>query len=1203
MCGSKGTATSTSTYSPPASVQANYDELAARAKQVAATPFTPYTGEMVAGLTPSQTAGIQNVNSSAATAQPYYQAATGLVGNAAQTFGQPQLDQYMSPYINSVAKATQANLNETNAQQQQQLLGNAISQGAFGGDRAGIAQAELARQQGLSGGQTMANIYQGGYGQALAQFNADQARQLQAGSTLGQLGTGAQTAGLQGGQAQMAAGATQQAVQQAQDVANQQQFQAQQSYPFQTTQYLANLLLGIGGQSGGTALTSQPQGNIGSSLVGGLLAAGQAFGPAMMASDERVKENIEPVGKTFDGQNIYKYNYKGSPTTNIGLIAQEVEEHHPSAVYKTENGMRMVDYDQATGKAASKGHFARGGVADSMGGAVEGGLGRAAYALQGGVDSQYGVDIPYSDQPTGGSSKPLSLADVMRVRHLGRSSPGWSTKPSAPSLSDEGEIDPNKIFKDAMADPTGKANLQGWASKLIGNTPGTVSAKDVIGNSQGTYSLGLHYADGGLVGRKGYAGDDGESGEVTTPNQNYKFSPWQTASQLKDIYNQSSAPPVDTGHKTLGEMVVGRPLSDEANMGLLAAGLGMMASKSPIFGLGVAQGAQQGLGTYYSALKNKRDYENQLLQRQLDAEKTGIEQQNADTQARLAGLKQFEDIRQMYDVKQDERDTAVVDPITGLKPMIIKDPYGHIIPYDEFIKQMVVIAKMSGLPLDKVIQASTQRSGVVPAGRANGERIGFALGGLPENQNEAETPNLMAPDVTSLAKSILSSGESQGIDQANVAPKIQVAENVPAKTKTDVLPEESYGLDPNDKSPAALAIKRFMNLQNKADAIERQIGQTPFASDSWKSQKATEVNSLRSQAYEIQKQDMFVNNQKVRVEPGAEEAENIGPKPISSDMPHGVIDEDTGRIKTVPVNGGYENSYGFPTTKIPKHTVRTDKDPLFESSRESSKKMEDEFMTAASGTSNAKMSLLKFASAAKQFETGALTSDRTQLAGYARALGFDGIAEDIDGGKPIGEVQKAMKSAIDTVIGKLNSSFSRPTQAEFRTLASQGSPSVDLSPEANHSLIQTQLAALLWQEALARDWYNAKSDKMQNFEAYQNRWRQLHDASLFEDAAGRILGNFKGQASVQPKDFVEGATYVVPNMPKGYQIPQDPSQQSFNDKLWSQGFQPGEIAQVNGIKHSKENGVDQVDVKSITKVDPENVYRAMITQPGVTYGQ
>ena len=74
-------------------------------------------------------------------------------------------------------------------------------------------------------------------------------------------------------------------------------------------------------------------------------------------------------------------------------------------------------------------------------------------------------------------------------------------------------------------------------------------------------------------------------------------------------------------------------------------------------------------------------------------------------------------------------------------------------------------------------------------------------------------------------------------------------------------------------------------------------------------------------------------------------------------------------------------------------------------------------------------------------------------------------------------------------------------------------------------------------------------------------------------------------------------------MPKDYRIPQNPNDQSFNDRLWSSGFQPGEIAQISGVKHFKQNGVDQVNIKNIQKVPPENVYRAMASQPGVTYGQ
>ena len=593
MCGSKGTSTSTSTYSPPPQVQANYDFLANQAKSVAATPFQQYQGEMVAGLTPTQEAGIQNVNASAGLAQPYYGAGAGYVQQAATPFGQQQLNQYMSPYINDVVSQTMANLGETNAQQQQQLLGNAISQGAFGGDRAGIAQAELARQQNLATGQTLANVLQGGYGQALGQFNADQTRALQAGSTLGQLGTGAQAAGLQGAQAQLGAGAQQQAVQQAQDVANQQQFQAAQAYPFQTTQFLGNMLLGIGGQSGGTALTSTPGPNIGSQILGGLTT----LASIPWGSDERLKENMEPVGETYDGQKIYKFNYKNDGHTMLGLSAQEVEKHHPDAVHKDGEGMRMVDYEKAVNHAAQRGHFAHGGIPDWMGGAVGAdGLGRAHYATDGA--------IPYSDQPSGGSTKPLTLADVMRVSQgLLADKPGGKTNiPQAPKPQEDGGLmDVAKQL--ANATPEQRANMKSNVAAIRSNLGlGTVAPADVIPstNYPDQYAMsGMmgRFASGGVVGRHGYASD----GAVQDAQANQQ-------------------------PQSLFERVSGQPLSDNARMGLLAAGLGMLSSKSPFFGVGVGEGATAGLGTYYNALANQRAYENQLAQKALEERKVQVEE-------------------------------------------------------------------------------------------------------------------------------------------------------------------------------------------------------------------------------------------------------------------------------------------------------------------------------------------------------------------------------------------------------------------------------------------------------------------------------------------------------------------------------------------------------------------------------------------------
>lgn len=75
------------------------------------------------------------------------------------------------------------------------------------------------------------------------------------------------------------------------------------------------------------------------------------LGTLAFLSDERAKEDIVPVGKTFDGQTIYRFRYIGSPATQIGLLAGEVEKVHPEAIEYLPSGLRMVNYDLATRKA------------------------------------------------------------------------------------------------------------------------------------------------------------------------------------------------------------------------------------------------------------------------------------------------------------------------------------------------------------------------------------------------------------------------------------------------------------------------------------------------------------------------------------------------------------------------------------------------------------------------------------------------------------------------------------------------------------------------------------------------------------------------------------------------------------------------------------------------------------------------------------
>ena len=67
---------------------------------------------------------------------------------------------------------------------------------------------------------------------------------------------------------------------------------------------------------------------------------------AAAASDIRVKENISQVGTLDNGLPVYLFNYKGSHTPQIGLMAQDVEQVNDDAVVEI-NGIKHVYYAQA----------------------------------------------------------------------------------------------------------------------------------------------------------------------------------------------------------------------------------------------------------------------------------------------------------------------------------------------------------------------------------------------------------------------------------------------------------------------------------------------------------------------------------------------------------------------------------------------------------------------------------------------------------------------------------------------------------------------------------------------------------------------------------------------------------------------------------------------------------------------------------------
>ncbi len=297
-------ATSTSQVTIPPEVLARYNEVNAKAELAAARPFQSFgtsAADYVAQINPQQTAGISGVNTAAGAYQPYLASASGATEGAMRGLSTADIQKYMSPYLSNVADTTAALMRQSNEQAQSGALGTAAMSGAFGGDRAGIAAANLAGQNQLAMGKTMADIYQQGYGQALGTAQQQQGVQLQGAQQMANLGAQAQGLGLQGAQAQVAAGTMQQQTEQAGKDAMVQRFMQEQGYPFQVAQFLANIAIGTGTASGSTTTSRQPVGIFGNLASGGRVE-GYATGGGVSGADSYVPEGDLPVGQLMVAQ-------------------------------------------------------------------------------------------------------------------------------------------------------------------------------------------------------------------------------------------------------------------------------------------------------------------------------------------------------------------------------------------------------------------------------------------------------------------------------------------------------------------------------------------------------------------------------------------------------------------------------------------------------------------------------------------------------------------------------------------------------------------------------------------------------------------------------------------------------------------------------------------------------------------------------------
>jgi hypothetical protein len=269
-------------------------------------PYKPFEGETVAGFTPMQSQamkGIQNYQLPGQTA-----AATGLTGmgtlasmGAGQQYAQqatnPYATQaYMSPYMEGALQPQMREAARQSAMLGQQNQAQAVQQGAFGGSRSAIVEAE--RQRNLA--QQQEDIY----GKGLQSAFEDARRAQQFGAELGLKGYGQ---GMQGAEQlakigqqqygqemgllgqQMEIGGKQQAYEQARLNQIIQDYATQQQYPFIQLGTLSNMLRGLPMQASTTQMY-QAQPSVLQQGIGLAGAAANLKQAGMFAEGGDVKE-------------------------------------------------------------------------------------------------------------------------------------------------------------------------------------------------------------------------------------------------------------------------------------------------------------------------------------------------------------------------------------------------------------------------------------------------------------------------------------------------------------------------------------------------------------------------------------------------------------------------------------------------------------------------------------------------------------------------------------------------------------------------------------------------------------------------------------------------------------------------------------------------------------------------------------------------
>jgi hypothetical protein len=588
--GSKGTSTQTqtqngtSTYTPSAATYGAGTQALGIASQAASQPFNLPTAP-VAGFNPQQQQAFQQYGNLQNIYQPYYNQAQGYFNQSAQG---PQTNNFLNPYANYVL----GNLQEQQGQQMNQLTGSATqTAGGVGADRIGVAQGELARQQGLATGQTLSGIY----GSALSAAQQQQQLEQSAGYGMGQLGGANLNSALSATGALYGSGAYQQQLNQAQLNAQYQNQLQQQAYPFQTAQYLANVTGGLAGALGGTTNTNQT--GVGTNTpaqpsIWSQILSGAGVGTALLGATGAFGSNgyLTGNGPSYGGGSALQGDAYGGSSNNPlpGLTASDYGAGYADggSIPDVTGNANWMSSDPIVGTGQIH-----------------------AAPLNIPKITPLNMNTNSGNSSSGSNSVTSDLGNIAKIATMFMNRGGTVRQHFADGGSDV--INPDTPYR--MPDPAAVTAWRQGTDAVNNSDTDSTSPSNAIPTSGNTNP---------------YAALSPKAADIASANR-------------ADMQNQSFALPYDVDHQ--GDE--SRKWAKDPWMALLAASVATMGGTSPYAGVNIGKGLQSGIQTLETQRKDSREEEavnQRARQLALEAQKH-IDQYTRMTPAEAATLEQNQD--------------------------------------------------------------------------------------------------------------------------------------------------------------------------------------------------------------------------------------------------------------------------------------------------------------------------------------------------------------------------------------------------------------------------------------------------------------------------------------------------------------------------------------------------------------------------------